>query len=62
MRIIKDGKLPHKEKKMTCSECGCVFMYERADTSSCTVDEAELKKNSNAEEEVFGVKLSFWIN
>lgn len=31
MRIIKEGKLPPKEKKMTCSECGCVFMYNRSD-------------------------------
>ena len=27
MRVIKKGKLPPKEKKMTCPECGCVFMY-----------------------------------
>ena len=31
MRIIKEGKLPPKEKKMTCLECGCVFMYDRSD-------------------------------
>ena len=31
MRIIKKGKLPPKEKKMECPECGCVFMYERSD-------------------------------
>ena len=31
MRIIKEGKLPPKEKEMTCQECGCVFMYERSD-------------------------------
>ena len=34
MRIIKEGKLPPKEKKMTCQECGCVFMYERSDIHS----------------------------
>ena len=34
MRIIKGGKLPPKEKKMTCPECGCVFMYERSDIHS----------------------------
>lgn len=28
MRIIKEGKLPPKEKEMTCPECGCVFMYD----------------------------------
>lgn len=26
MRIIKEGKLPPKEKRMTCPECGCVFI------------------------------------
>lgn len=34
MRIIKEGKLPPKEKKMTCSECGCVFMYDRSDVKT----------------------------
>lgn len=34
MRIIKEGKLPSKEKEMTCPECGCVFMYERSDIHS----------------------------
>ena len=34
MRIIKEGKLPPKEKKMTCENCGCVFMYERSDVHS----------------------------
>lgn len=34
MRIIKEGKLPPKEKKMECKNCGCVFMYERADIHS----------------------------
>lgn len=34
MRIIKEGKLPPKEKEMTCPECGCVFKYERADVHS----------------------------
>lgn len=28
MRIIKEGKLPSKEKEMTCYMCGCVFMYD----------------------------------
>lgn len=27
MRIIKEDKLPLKEKKMECKNCGCVFMY-----------------------------------
>ena len=31
MRIIKKGKLPPKEKKMKCTSCGCVFMYDRSD-------------------------------
>lgn len=31
MRVIKKGKLPPKEKRMTCLECGCVFMYDRSD-------------------------------
>lgn len=34
MRIIKEGKLPPKEKKMECKNCGCVFMYERSDVHS----------------------------
>ena len=34
MRVIKEGKLPPKEKEMTCQECGCVFMYERSDVHS----------------------------
>ena len=34
MRVIKEGKLPPKEKEMTCPECGCVFMYERSDVHS----------------------------
>ena len=34
MRIIKEGKLPPKEKEMTCPECGCVFMYDRSDIHS----------------------------
>ena len=34
MRIIKKGTLPPKEKKMTCQECGCVFMYDRSDIHS----------------------------
>lgn len=31
MRIIKEGKFPPDERKQKCSDCGCVFMYERAD-------------------------------
>lgn len=34
MRIIKKGKLPPKEKKMECKNCGCVFMYEPCDIHS----------------------------
>lgn len=34
MRIIKEGKLPPKEKKMKCKNCGCVFMYEPSDVHS----------------------------
>lgn len=34
MRIIKEGKLPPKEKKITCKKCGCVFMYDRSDIKS----------------------------
>lgn len=34
MRIIKEGKLPPKEKKLKCSKCGCVFMYDRSDIKS----------------------------
>lgn len=40
MRIIKNGKLPPKEKKMTCPECGCVFMYDRSDVNSDQRDAA----------------------
>lgn len=31
MKIIKKGKLPKEEKRMTCSYCGCVFEYNRSD-------------------------------
>ena len=34
MRIIKEGKLPPKERKMECNNCGCVFMYEQEDIHS----------------------------
>lgn len=34
MRIIKEGKLPPKEKKMKCSKCGCVFIYDHSDIKS----------------------------
>ena len=34
MRIIKKGKLPPKEKKMECKNCGCVFMYDFRDIHS----------------------------
>lgn len=34
MRIIKEGKLPLKERKMECNNCGCLFMYEQKDIYS----------------------------
>lgn len=34
MRIIKEGKLPPKKKKMTCKKCRCVFMYDHSDIHS----------------------------
>ena len=34
MRIIKKGKIPPKEKRITCPKCGCVFMYEPCDIHS----------------------------
>lgn len=57
MRIIKEGKLPPKEKKMTCPECGCVFMYYKSGNYFKTEEAAEkvaeqireIFKNSKAE-------------
>lgn len=31
MRIIKEGKKPIKERKITCKKCGCVFAFDRGD-------------------------------
>jgi len=31
MRIIKQGKIPIKEKEHTCKNCQTVFVYEPAD-------------------------------
>lgn len=32
MRIIKEGKLTPKEKKIKCNYCGCVFMYNQRES------------------------------
>ena len=31
MRIIKEGKKPKTEWEITCSKCGCVFVYDSKD-------------------------------
>ena len=31
MRIIKEGRKPKTEWKVTCKECGCVFVFNSRD-------------------------------
>ncbi|MBO5080371.1 MAG: hypothetical protein J6B82_05765 [Bacteroidaceae bacterium] len=31
MRIIKEGRKPKTEWKVTCKECGCVFVFDSRD-------------------------------
>ncbi len=34
MKIIKQGKKPIKRKQQKCSNCDCIFEYERSDIKS----------------------------
>lgn len=34
MKIIKSGKIPSTEKKVTCANCGTIFAYDKEDVTS----------------------------
>jgi hypothetical protein len=42
MRIIKKGKVPFKEKRFECGNCGCEFLADENDRKSDQRDETML--------------------